>query len=142
MGRGPSITRHFSAGLLRFLEYSFFFLLFGVLPVISDRVLTPTKKSEPRLARLWWRGGRQRGGGDKVWDDGVSEAFKVGTRGGCTTSGLTDQGRRRYSVIQVFGSVDNWDARKSEQGGAGRTRAAGGAGAEGGFVVLIVVVAR
>ena len=35
--------------------YMFFFLLFGMLPMISDRILTPTRKSEPNLVRLWKR---------------------------------------------------------------------------------------
>ena len=47
--------KHFSIGPLRFVSYAFFFLLFGMLPMISDRVLTPTRKSEPHLVRLWKR---------------------------------------------------------------------------------------
>ena len=47
--------QHFSIGTLRFVMYMFFFLLFGMLPMISDRILTPTKKSEPNLVRLWKR---------------------------------------------------------------------------------------
>jgi hypothetical protein len=42
--------------------YAFFFLLFGMLPMISDRVLTPTKKSEPRLVALWERSIGKRAG--------------------------------------------------------------------------------
>jgi glycosyltransferase involved in cell wall biosynthesis len=42
-------------GPLRFIAYACFFLLFGMLPMISDRVLTPTKKSEPMLVKLWKR---------------------------------------------------------------------------------------
>lgn len=40
----------------------FFFLLFGMLPMISDRVLTPTRKSEPRLVSLWKRSNGTRAG--------------------------------------------------------------------------------
>eukprot|EP00804_Cyclotella_cryptica_P016623 CCRYP_001950-RA/>CCRYP_001950-RA protein AED:0.04 eAED:0.04 QI:282/1/1/1/1/1/3/206/503 len=47
--------QHFSIGPLRYLAYFFFYLLFGMLPLISDRVLTPTKKSEPQLVRMWKR---------------------------------------------------------------------------------------
>ena len=54
--------KHFSIGPLRFLMYAFFFLLFGMLPMISDRVLTPTKKSEPRLVALWERSVGKRAG--------------------------------------------------------------------------------
>ncbi len=54
--------KHFSIGPLRFVAYAFFFLLFGMLPMISDRVLTPTRKSEPHLVRLWKRSERKRAG--------------------------------------------------------------------------------
>jgi glycosyltransferase involved in cell wall biosynthesis len=47
--------QHFSIGPLRYLAYFFFYVLFGMLPLISDRVLTPTKKSEPQLVRMWKR---------------------------------------------------------------------------------------
>jgi glycosyltransferase involved in cell wall biosynthesis len=47
--------QHFSIGPLRFLAYFFFFQLFGMLPLISDRILTPTRKSEPRIVNLWKR---------------------------------------------------------------------------------------
>ena len=38
---------------LQYVGYMFFFLLFGMLPLISDRILTPTKKTEPLLVKLW-----------------------------------------------------------------------------------------
>jgi glycosyltransferase involved in cell wall biosynthesis len=47
--------QHFSIGPLRYVAYFFFQLLFGMLPFISDRVLTPTKKSEPQLVKMWKR---------------------------------------------------------------------------------------
>eukprot|EP00956_Cyclotella_meneghiniana_P021368 scaffold38874_cov70-Cyclotella_meneghiniana.AAC.2 len=54
--------QHFSIGPMRFIGYACFFLLFGMLPMISDRVLTPTRKSEPRLVRLWKREVNKRSG--------------------------------------------------------------------------------
>ena len=45
--------KHFSMGPLQYIGYMFFFLLFGMLPLISDRILTPTKKTEPLLVKLW-----------------------------------------------------------------------------------------
>lgn len=53
---------HFAIGPARYLAYFFFYLLFGMLPLISDRVLTPTKKSEPRLVKLWKRSSSTRSG--------------------------------------------------------------------------------
>ena len=53
---------HFAIGPARYLAYFFFHLLFGMLPLISDRVLTPTKKSEPRLVKLWKRSSSTRSG--------------------------------------------------------------------------------
>lgn len=47
--------QHFSVGPLRALCSLFFFMLFGMLPFISDRVLTPTRKSEPQIVNLWRR---------------------------------------------------------------------------------------
>ena len=47
--------KHFAFGPLQFVGYFFFYLLFGMLPLISDRILTPTKKSEPELVNLWMR---------------------------------------------------------------------------------------
>ena len=45
-----------------YLAYFFFYLLFGMLPMISDRILTPTRTSEPRLVTLWKRAFRERAG--------------------------------------------------------------------------------
>lgn len=47
--------QHFAIGPLKFIGYFFFYLLFGMLPLISDRILTPTKKSEPHLVNMWKR---------------------------------------------------------------------------------------
>lgn len=47
--------KHFSVRPLQFICHFFFYLLFGMLPLISDRILTPTKKSEPHLVNLWRR---------------------------------------------------------------------------------------
>lgn len=47
--------KHFAVGPLKFIGYFFFYLLFGMLPLISDRILTPTKKSEPHLVNMWKR---------------------------------------------------------------------------------------
>ena len=47
--------KHFSIRPLQFICHFFFYLLFGMLPLISDRILTPTKKSEPHLVNLWRR---------------------------------------------------------------------------------------
>lgn len=54
--------KHFSVGPLVHIAHAFFFLLFGMLPMISDRILTPTRKSEPRLVRLWKRSNGDRAG--------------------------------------------------------------------------------
>lgn len=53
---------HFSIGPLVYLAYFFFYLLFGMLPMISDRILTPTRTSEPRLVTLWKRSLQERAG--------------------------------------------------------------------------------
>ena len=46
-------VQHFAAGPLRFLVYALYFLVFGMLPMISDRILTPTSSSEPSLVKLY-----------------------------------------------------------------------------------------
>ncbi|KAL9183396.1 hypothetical protein ACHAXT_005183 [Thalassiosira profunda] len=53
---------HLVAGPVRYMAYCCFFFLFGMLPMISDRVLTPTRKSEPELVELWKRGTNARAG--------------------------------------------------------------------------------
>lgn len=47
--------QHFAIGPLKYIAFIFFYLLFGMLPLISDRILTPTKKSEPHLVNMWRR---------------------------------------------------------------------------------------
>ena len=47
--------KHFAIGPLKYVCDFFFFLLFGMLPLISDRILTPTRKSEPELVKRWRR---------------------------------------------------------------------------------------
>eukprot|EP00985_Skeletonema_marinoi_P008400 scaffold3788_cov91-Skeletonema_marinoi.AAC.1 len=47
--------KHFTVGPLQFIGHFFFYLLFGMLPLISDRILTPTRKSEPHLVNMWRR---------------------------------------------------------------------------------------
>ena len=47
--------KHFSFGPMQLICQFFFFLLFGMLPLISDRILTPTRKSEPKLVDMWER---------------------------------------------------------------------------------------
>jgi glycosyltransferase involved in cell wall biosynthesis len=45
-----------------FLRFVIFDLLFGILPSISDRILSPTKSSDPKVIQMWSTGKKDRSG--------------------------------------------------------------------------------